>query len=438
MDPLCYGQLSFWRWLERTPQREWVRANITRVLPLGAGVPLAAARDVLAEACARHESLRTVYDGRRPDFPCQIVHRAVDPPIEVVDLPDAEDQGVQRIAASLSRRGFTLDEDFGWRAVVAAVGGRAAALVLTMNHIVADGWALNRLADELTAWCAAGGPPAGDGGPEPAPRALAAEQRSDAWAERRAAAHAYWTDLLRSAPPPPPEPTGDGVPLSGSASLGRASGAVSAIARRERVFPQAVVLTLMAITIARATDSRRFLLWLMASNRFEPRWRTIVTTMNQGIPIIVDLRPDEPFAELLKRLQGSSLTAFRNGCYDADDVRRVALDVTGRPAAIGYAVNYAGRGWPPELAPGELASVRAPRPSVNASSRPAVAPFYGVVEGDRELSVAVHAHASFDPGSAIQTFYRSLVVAATVDDVATGVLLAGGHEPGDEARDASG
>lgn len=424
MEPLCYGQLSVLRWLQATPRRRWGTANIKRVMPLDGFASVADVREALADAGARYESLRTTYDLSRP---AQIVHPSCDLPVVVVDLPDTDQERVRRLAASRYERGFTLTDDLGWEAVIATVRGRPQALVITMNHIVADGWGFNVVAERLAAWPEAGGGPGeGGGGEEAAPRVLAAEQRSPAWAERRAAARSYWTDLLRSAPRTPPAAVNDERRVSGTAPLGRASGAVTSVARRERVFPQAVVLALMAVTIARLTGSRRFLLWLMVSNRFEPRWRVIVTSMNQAIPIVVEVRPGEAFSELLARLQRSSVTAVRHGCYDVDDARRLAVEITGRPATIEYLVNYATRAWPPELPAAELARTPVARFGVTESQRPAAAPFYAIVEGEAELSVAVHTYPTFDAGAFLRGFYDALVAAATTEDVAADALLGGG------------
>lgn len=413
VNPLSYGQLSVWRFLETTPRTEWASSNLSRLLPLANGLSVRGVYQALTLLCLQYESLRTSYDFTDPLGPHQIVHADARPAVSVLEFADAEPQRLQLLADSLADRAFTLDDDRGWNAAIVVVGGHPRALIVTVNHIVTDGWSLRQVTRQLSRILASGySVRYSDRELEARPRELARVQRSPGWAERRAASRSYWDQLLRSAPPPRSVPVKDERRVSGTLTLGRASGAVTAIARRERVFPQAVVLALMAVTIANVIGPHRFLLWLMVSNRFEPQWRNIVTSMNQTIPILVDINPSETFSALLGRLQRTSTTAVQHGCYDVDEVRQLAFDILGQPATIEYLVNYASKAWPNEVSPDQLVRLPAPIPVVAPSRRPAAAPLYAIVTGDAELSVAVHTHSYLRAGVFLDRFYEVLVSAA--------------------------
>jgi len=416
VDPLCFGQLSVWRALESLPRRQWATTNITRAVLLKDVASTEDVREARAQCCARHESLRTTYEVTDPARPRQIVHAASAPRMDVIDLPDVDPPRLQRLADARADEPFLLDKDVGWNATLARVRGRPAALLVTMNHIVADGWALGRVLDEVTTLVAGDTMAQPDQSTEPTPRALAAAQRSTAWEARRGAAIEYWARLLRTAPLTDPPPA-DSDRVHCHLPLGAVSGAVTSIAKRERVFPQAVALALTATTIARLTRARAFLLWSMVSNRFDPRWRATVTSMNQAIPVHVEIGSDEPFASLLSRLQLASTEAMQHGCYDVDAVRRLALRIAGRPAEIGYLINYTASGWPPPAAETDLARGVAPRPTTTASRKPATVPFYVIVSGHAELTLSVHAPRSLGCAQFVDHFRSALIAAAGSRDL---------------------
>jgi amino acid adenylation domain-containing protein len=108
----------------------------------------------LGEVVRRHEILRTRFpevDGR----PVQLIDPPLPPPLPVVDLVGlggtAAAADARRIAESEASRPFDLAEGPLVRALLVRTGESEHQFLLTLHHIVADGWSLGVLARELEA-----------------------------------------------------------------------------------------------------------------------------------------------------------------------------------------------------------------------------------------------------------------------------------------------
>src|SRR5207249_2962373 len=112
---------------------------------------LAALQHSLDEIVRRHEPLRTTFRAVA-EAPLQVIHPAAALPIEAEDLTgrglQAEAEALSR-AAEEAKRPFDLFAGPLFRIRLFHVGEADHLLVLTMHHIVSDGWSLSVLADEL-------------------------------------------------------------------------------------------------------------------------------------------------------------------------------------------------------------------------------------------------------------------------------------------------
>jgi hypothetical protein len=436
--PLSYGQLSVWRFIEELPRARWAEVNLGRLLPLPEGVTTAATRAAVAAVCRRHESLRTTYRFDAPQGPVQVPHPGAEPAVTVVECGEAE---AAARADEIVRAPFSLQDDLGWRAEVLTTRGRPAFLALAVHHLVADGWALHRIETELSELLR--NPPApGRGEPskpspfdptpvDPTPAALALEQRSPAWAERRAAARSYWAELAAGPGSPargPARPAGARPGrIRGTLRLGPASGAVTEIARRSRVFPQAVMLALFTVAVAARDGGGDCVIPLMSSNRSTPRWQELVTSMNQQIPMRIDVDEDEEFGSFLRRVHEAGVRAYRNGCYDVDEMSAASRRVLGPIQDLEYLFNYTATGWPEPLPAAGLADLAWPDPEISTSARVAAARLYALVSGGPSLAVDLHAGAAAHSEESLRRLLAGLAEslrAAAVDPrVPVGALL---------------
>ena len=112
----------------------------------------------LNEIVRRHDSLRTTFhmiDGQ----PVQVVAPALALPLQVIDLSHLSDiereAEAVRLASDEARRPFDLTRGPLIRTSLLRLGECDSVFLLTMHHIVCDGWSMHVFAGELTALYAA-------------------------------------------------------------------------------------------------------------------------------------------------------------------------------------------------------------------------------------------------------------------------------------------
>lgn len=109
-------------------------------------------RQGLSEALRRHDSLRTTFE-LVEGTPMQRVSRvtaAVFPLVDLSRLTDTED--ATELAVQEARRRFELSRDHLFRGRLLIRSDRQSVLLITMHHIVSDGWSLAILNRELSAF----------------------------------------------------------------------------------------------------------------------------------------------------------------------------------------------------------------------------------------------------------------------------------------------
>jgi amino acid adenylation domain-containing protein len=201
--PLTFSQERLW-FLDR------LRAG-SAFYNLGGAVRLRGTLSVPALAASldlavrRHGALRTSFRDGTAGEPVQVVAPALHRPLPVVDLAAlggaAREREVVRLATEEARRPFDLERGALWSATVYRLAGREHGLVLSLHHIIADGWALALLTDELIASygeIAAGRIPAPPPAPQLADFALA--QRARLSGERLASDLDFWRGRLAGLP----------------------------------------------------------------------------------------------------------------------------------------------------------------------------------------------------------------------------------------------
>ncbi len=115
----------------------------------------------LAEVVSRHEALRMVFlpPEAGDDEPAQRVLAALAVAVPLLDLaalpPAAREAEARRLAAVEARRPFDLAGGPLLRAAVVRLASDDHILVLTLHHIVSDGWSLGVLVREVAALYAA-------------------------------------------------------------------------------------------------------------------------------------------------------------------------------------------------------------------------------------------------------------------------------------------
>ncbi|WP_433125216.1 condensation domain-containing protein [Micromonospora sp. CA-240977] len=352
-SPLTFGQLSVWRVMETYPLERFSETYLREFVPVPPGTTVDEAVRALSVLCRRHESLRTLFVDS-PEGPRQHVLPAEETvTVEVVEHDDAA-----VVAGRLAKERIVRAEEFGRRFAVVTRDGLPHAVVIVVDHIVSDGYGVIRLLAELSAQLGSPDEPGRQWLAEtaPSPRDLAAEQWSEAGRSRRNAVVRHWQKLLNTLPEEHfPVPLSDGdIPGRIEAVLysTRARAALELLAARSNASPHTLLLSLTAVACGVVTGAAQPVLTLQSGNRFDPRWNAIVSSMNQYVPLPVDLgAPETPYTDFLSRLGASAFKAYRMGMYDFDGItdlvrqeRQVELgfdhffnflptDIVARPAA---------------------------------------------------------------------------------------------------------
>ncbi|HSU83481.1 MAG TPA: condensation domain-containing protein, partial [Thermoanaerobaculia bacterium] len=197
--PLSFAQQRLW-FLDRLEPGSPLY-NMPAAVELRGRLYPAALAAALGEIARRHEALRTTFREEAGE-PEQIVAEPARFPLPLIDL-----QGHPEEAALLgdaeARRPFDLGRGPLLRAALLRLGAGEHVLLVTMHHIVSDGWSTGVLVRELGALYAA----AVMGAPSPLPELpfqyadFAAWQRRHLAGERLATGLAWWRERLAGLPP---------------------------------------------------------------------------------------------------------------------------------------------------------------------------------------------------------------------------------------------
>ncbi|MEP6703342.1 MAG: condensation domain-containing protein, partial [Acidobacteriota bacterium] len=150
--PLSFAQQRLWILAQLDPGSAVY--NVSRALHMQGELNVAALRQTLNTIVARHEVLRGSFDLVDGE-PVQLIAPDLEIDIPVVDLerlPESERQGeVTRFVNADGQRPFDLTRGPLLRASLLKLHSNDHVLLLTMHHIVSDGWSLGILVKEMTA-----------------------------------------------------------------------------------------------------------------------------------------------------------------------------------------------------------------------------------------------------------------------------------------------
>ena len=146
--PLSFAQERLWFLSKLEPDSPAYNMHLVRRLtgPLN----VKAFEQAFAEIIKRHESLRTRFEDVG-GVPQQVIDEPGEWKLKLVDLSgtDENEREARRIASADAQRPFVLAQEWGMRAQLLRLDDMDHILVLTMHHIVSDGWSLGVLFEEL-------------------------------------------------------------------------------------------------------------------------------------------------------------------------------------------------------------------------------------------------------------------------------------------------
>ncbi|HVG31078.1 MAG TPA: amino acid adenylation domain-containing protein, partial [Pyrinomonadaceae bacterium] len=319
--PLSFAQQRLWFIDQLEP------GNTAYLLPmavrLSGRLDAGALGRALGEVARRHESLRTsfVAEGGTPR---QVVGEAVEtelPLLDLRDLPEAEREARARLLADEdARRPFDLGRAPLLRASLLRLGEEEHVLLLTMHHIVSDGWSLGVLVRELSALYAA----YAEGRPSPLPELPVQYADFAAWqtewlqGEALERQLAYWRQRLSDSPsvvslpadrPRPPVHSFRGARESMVLPQDLADD-LKALGQGERATLFMVLLAAFQTLLYRYTGQRDISVGSPVANRNRGETENLIGFFVNMLVLRADLSGEPTFRELLSRVREVCLGAY--------------------------------------------------------------------------------------------------------------------------------
>jgi amino acid adenylation domain-containing protein len=296
--------------------------HIPRRLRLRGSLDRTALARAMARIVVRHESLRTTFVQVGGEPIQQIAPpRESDFVLREHDLrghPDAEAE-LNRVVRDQAEALFDLGRGPLVRGCLVRLGDDDHVLLITLHHIVADGWSMGILLDELGALYAAF--IRGETDPLP-PLAVqyadwAAWQRRCLGGDVLAEHAAYWQSALCGAPPVLALPTdrprpvqqdfaGSGVPVLFDEAL---TAGLTALSRRHSTTLFMTVLAGWAIVLGRLASHADVVIGTPMANRMHEAIERLIGFFINTLPVRVDLSGGATLGELLARVKAQVLDA---------------------------------------------------------------------------------------------------------------------------------
>jgi amino acid adenylation domain-containing protein len=319
--PLSYAQQRLWFLEELEPgNRAYI---LPKFLCLTGHLDVAAFEQSLNEIVRRHGALRTTFaavDGRpfQVISPYQPLHLPV---VDLAGLPEAERSAqAQHLASEESQRPFDLRRGPLLRAILLRLSEAEHILLLTIHHLVFDGWSEGVFRRELTTLYttfSAG---------KPSPLAELPIQYADfaAWerdwlqGEVLETHLAYWRKQLEGIPPLLNLPTdrprhsvqifrGGREPVALSPTL---TNALKALSQREGVTLFMTLLAAFQALLCRYTGQYDISVGTFNANRPHPKTEGLIGFFINNLVLRTDLSGDPSFPELLVRVRKMTLGAY--------------------------------------------------------------------------------------------------------------------------------
>lgn len=320
-SPLSYAQQRLWFLEQLTPGTSTY--NMPYCVRLRGALSTTALGRALNEIVRRHESLRSVFP-ETEGAPSQLVRDFAPIALPLVDLehlPEGErESAAMRRASEEAEKPFDIATEPLFRPLVIRLAGGDHLLLLTMHHIVSDGWSIGVLMRELTALYRA----FHDNQPSPIDELpvqyadFACWQREWLHGELLEEQLAYWMKhlsgplpvlILPADRPRPAVKTHNGAVLSQDIS-DELAGALKALGLREGVTPFTVLLAAFQALLHRYSGQEDILVGFPVAGRSQKELEGLIGFFVNMLPLRTDFSGDPTFRDLLHRVHNGTLDAM--------------------------------------------------------------------------------------------------------------------------------
>jgi acyl carrier protein len=296
--------------------------NIPLALHFQGGLDVLALAGALNGVSRRHEALRTTF-AETGGLPRQIVHPPVAAALPVVDLggldPARRAVETRRRIAEEARHPFSLENGPLLRTALLRLGGEEHVLLVTMHHIISDGWSVPIFVREMASLYAAIG--AGESGALPELPIQYADfahwQRQWLQGDVLEAELSHWRQRLRGLPPlielPSDRPRPAVRNWRGAAYrsiLGRdLSQALKQTARRLGATPFMVLLATFAALLHRYSGQGSFAVGVPVAGRNRVEIEPLIGFFVNTLVLRCDVTGDAEVRALVERVRETVLDA---------------------------------------------------------------------------------------------------------------------------------
>ncbi len=306
--PLSFAQQRLW-FLHRL-EPGGAAYNVPLAVRLRGALDVPALAAALGEVARRHEILRTRFveiDGE----PVQVVAEEPEAALPVVDAAGDLDA----ILAAEAARPFDLAAGPPFRALLLRQGEAEHVLLLTLHHIVSDGWSLGVLAREL----GEAAPALAAGHPSPLPPLalqygdFAVWQRQRLQGEALAAPLAWWRGRLAGVLPldlPTDRPRSFAPSRGGQVTVTAPLAPAAMFARRQGCTLYMVLLAAFEALLGRYADQTDFAVGSPVAGRGWRELEGLVGCFVGTLAMRADLAGDPTAAELARRTRETALAAY--------------------------------------------------------------------------------------------------------------------------------
>jgi amino acid adenylation domain-containing protein len=321
MFPLSFAQQRLW-FLDRLEPGSH-HYGIPFAVRLSGTLDRAALEKSFREIVQRHEALRTTFQAREGEA-VQLIGSAPELPLVVVDLSGLEgaarEAEVRRLTAEDVAAPFELERGPLIRWKLLRLSDAEHILLLSMHHIVSDGWSIGVFVRELAALYGA----FLAGRPSPLPPLtvqysdFALWQRDWLQGEVLEKQLAYWREHLAGAPaaldlptdrPRPPTQTfrGAQLPLKVSQDVTQA---LNALGRKEGATLFMTLLAAWQVLLHRYSRQDELVVGTPIANRTRAETEGLIGFFVNTLPLRTRLGGDPRFSELLGRVRETALGAY--------------------------------------------------------------------------------------------------------------------------------
>lgn len=318
--PLTAAQQGLW-FMEQL-RAQAASSNITQATRLRGPLDLAVLQQALQMLCARHDSLRSrvvQHDG----VPAQVTEPHAPWLLQRLELPAVDaaqrESALRDLLTEFAHRPFDLAQAPQTRACVVRLGEQEHVIALAMHHIVCDGWSLDILLRELAALYSALRSAA-----PPSLTALPLQWRDIAFWERARLQSGeldpsltYWRQQLEGLEPL--RLPAEALPCGGADETGPLETlalphdlvlGIETLARHHNATVFMVLLAAFKLLLMRRFGQQNVAVGTPVAGRDRPELEPVVGLLLNTLVLRTDLGGDPSFAELLRRVRGTTLDAW--------------------------------------------------------------------------------------------------------------------------------